>query len=274
MAQDHTRQDTPSTTATKAQAYPRQDVEADLARGRRLDAARVLLLGLNAWMFTTLWPLTAGAEVRDLLFAGAALTPLALGLGALSRTPLSTGRPVARLALLTIYPAGLVLVGTTRSAWVNHSALPPWLLSLAALSLAAYLAVSAQATERAEHLKPADYFPAGPQPWDAEEGRRGLLRPALVALLCTGAFAVAVVAPSLGGLAALRSRWGESALEGGSLTAVVGIALGGWITAVSLSSLLRRAEARDEPPGARQSRVAILLFLTLFGAMTYFVTRP
>jgi hypothetical protein len=95
---------------------------------------------------------------------------------------------------------------------------------------------------------------------------------AFIALCFAGAAALCVVAPALGGLSSLEQAWGDAALSGGVLTAIVGAALSVTTLAVYLGSGLRSLRTPEPPDGT--FRAAWFLFLALLGAVVYFVVQP
>ncbi len=203
------------------------------------------------------------------------LPPLALVAGLLLN-----GRkaPPARLPawsgdalLLAVFPALVGLSIALRPAADNARAFGPLALSLLVLSTVAYLAMAASTASRRTVLVTADHTPLANGGHAPAAGVRERLRVALTAWILAGAFAVGVVAPTLGGIGALRAAWGETALEGGLLTAVVAAALAVTIAALFLGDSLRAIPAPRRTAEDRSLRVASLLLLTLLGAVTYFV---
>lgn len=248
------------------------------AAGRRRVLA-VLLLGLNLWAIALLWPLLSAPEPsggENIALALACLAPLLLGAalhGAFAQR-LSPPPWLAGALWLAVYPAAVSAALAVRPEPLNQLSHGPAALALLAIALCAYGASAALAcAEHAPEL-PAVQNALGAEPWDAPEPDRRRLQRAIVALCMAGAAAIAVVAPAIGGFEALEAAWGESALAGGVLTAVIGASLGVAAIGVFLGSGLR---AEGESDGARPDaplRAAWFLFLALLGAVTYFVVTP
>jgi hypothetical protein len=142
------------------------------------------------------------------------------------------------------------------------------------VALCAYGASAAAAcVENAAELT-AVQSPLGAEPWDAPETEQRRLQRVIVAAFIGGAAAIAVVAPAVGGFAALEAAWGDAALSGGVLTSVIGAALGATAVGVFLGSGLRSEGESEGARGDRPLRTAWFLFLALLGAVTYFVVTP
>jgi hypothetical protein len=253
---------------------------AHAATRRRVLA--VLLLGLNLWTVALLWPWltaspsTSGAGSKDLAVALACLAPLLLGAGAHGAFAQRLSPPpwIAGALWLAVYPAALAVALAVRPEALNQESLGPVALALLAVALCAYGAsASAACVEKSAELNAAQSA-LGAEPWDAPESEQRPLQRVIVAVLIGGAAAIAVVAPSVGGFAALETAWGDAALSGGVLTSVIGAALGVTAIGVFLGSGLRSEGENDGARGDRALRTAWFLFLALFGAVTYFVVTP
>ena len=236
----------------------------------------VLVLGLNLWAALLLWPLLGqSARGSELALALACLLPLLLGAAVQSevgaRVP--ARRWVAGALFLTVFPALLGGTLVVRPEALNQQMFGPAGLLLVWLSLCAYGASAAAAcATRAPELV-ALGTPLDHEPWDVPEAERGRPQRVATALWLLGAAAIAVVAPALGGLPALERAWGDAALAGGVLTAVVGAALGAASLSVFLGGALRADAGGHEPRAEMALRVAWFLFLALLGGVTYFVVQ-
>ncbi len=236
------------------------------------ELARTLVLGANSWLIGVLWPLLARAETSALELTLALLSPLPLLLAAW----LPAERARARLRpflLLCAHPAALGAAMVARPEGVNQQMYGPLALGLLWLSLCAYGASAATAcASRGPSLRAA-HVPLGKEPWDSAPAERPCSPRAFVGLCCAGAAALCLLAPAMGGLPALEQAWGEAALDGGVLTAVVGAALAVATVGVYMADGLRSATS-SEPRTDGGVRVASLLFLALLGAATYLITQP
>jgi hypothetical protein len=233
----------------------------------------VLLLGVNLWLIALLWPSAPASDGHGPWATLAGLAPLLLGVIAHNAIARSFAPPpwVAGTLLLAGFPAALGAVLATRQEHLNQLALGPLALALLAAALCAYGASAALACAETAPELAAERSALGREPWNAPEPERGRLQRAIVGVTVLGAAAIVVVAPSLGGFAELEAAWGDAALAGGVLTAVIGAALGVATVSVFLGSGLR-SEAEGEAAAADTSlRAAWFLFLSLLGAVTYFV---
>jgi hypothetical protein len=235
----------------------------------------VLLLGLNPWVIGVLWPeLTArGFRAAGLLGALACLLPLLLGGAAQPAfgNPLRLPHWVAGALWLAIYPAALAAGIALRQDELAQQNLGPITLALLWLALCAYGAGAAQTCAPIAPELSATRATLGNEPWDAPEVERRGLQHVIVGLCIVGAAAIAVIAPALGGLAALEAAWGEAARAGGVLTAVVAAALAVATIGVFLGSGLRSDSTLDAGRADAPLRAAWFLFLALLGAVTYLV---
>lgn len=235
------------------------------------------LLGVNLWGMALLWPLFSARETTgsDLWLALAGLLPLVLGVlahGLLGdRTQLA--RLLAGTLLLVAYPGALVALLALRPEADNQLHHGPVALALLWLSLCAYGASAAASCAARPASIDATHTPLGSEPWDAAAPQRFGLRRVVIALFGCGAGAVAVIAPALGGHQALRGNWGDAALAGGVLTAVVGAALGVAVLGVFLGSALRRTSVHPAR-GDAALRAAWFALLAVLGGVTYFVVQP
>jgi hypothetical protein len=257
-----------ATVAGSAQAPPG-------ARTRSLLA--VVLLGVNLWGMAVLWPLlgSARAPALERWLAPACLVPLWLGAAAyllLARRP-RLANTVASGSWLAAYPAALASWLAARAERDNLSQLGAAASSMVVLALCAFGACAAAACAERRAPVTAVHAPLGAEPWDAPGAERRLLQRFIVGLTAAGALAIAVVAPAPSGWDELERGWGEAALEGGVLTAVVGAALGVATLAVFLGGALR-TDNTAPPRGEPKLRAAWFLLLALLGGVTYFVVQP
>jgi hypothetical protein len=232
----------------------------------------VLLLGANVWVLGVLWPLLGSRTTSPTELVVGLLCPLPLLLGG----ALSTAKGLRSLrsaVWLIVYPALLAVALASRPEALNQQLYGPFALVLLWLSLCAYGASAVTAAlVRAPELA-AVHTALGAAPRDAPQNARRPLQLALVVVCFAGAAALCLVAPRAGGLSALEQAWGDAALSGGVLTAVVGAALGVATLAIYLGSALR-AKREPEPHTDAPLRVTWFLFLALLGIVTYFVIQP
>jgi hypothetical protein len=263
-------------TATRTLTKP--DVGTSLARAISVrERLRVLVLGMQVWVIGVAWPMLEGTRtVGRLEFALGSASLLALIAGALVRGRAGSRAPrdLLQPALwLVAFPALVVASCGARPERSNQHLYGSLGLVLLWLALCAFGAKAALVSAGEAPRMPSTSFPHGeetPQAGDRSLRQRGL------ALLCViGGAAIALVAPTRGGLPALEQAWGEAALTGGVLTAVIGGALGVTTIAVFLSQGLREA-----PPARAPSRKEVLLrtlgylWLAALGAVTYFIVIP
>ena len=226
----------------------------------------VATLGLNLWavaLFVPAWVAELRAPGRDLALLGSLLVPLGLGVALWERG--RRAREAAGMLLLVGYPTALALGVGFASRMTLAEPHPPIALLLAVLALWAYGARVAgsfarrdRGTEGEVRSKPLAAVASAP---DAE--RRRWARRAMLALGGAGALLIGVVAPTLGGGAALRQSWSaEAAPAAGVLSAVVAGAIGTLFAAAFLGSATRR-KRRPVSRRRRQTRVALLMVVVL-----------
>lgn len=238
------------------------------ARAARVDAARVAVLGLNAWLVLTVLPmLLAGPQS----WASAALLVLPLPALAFGVSALSRSRRTAGAALLAGYPVLVAIAIGLLGDHVEREPYSPLGLLFGALSLLAYGAGAALAASRPQGHRPTSLRPLGsvqPIPPDRSRVRTQL---ALIGVTASAATAVAVVAPMLGGRTALVAAWGDAAREAGVLVAVVAGALGTAVVALFVAPAMRASRRR--PPTRRQidARLVALLSVVLTGVLVLFL---
>lgn len=232
----------------------------------RSDGARVLVLGLNAWMVLAVLPMwfaepRAASSVAWLLLP---LPALLVGSAMLPRSP-----TLAAWVLLGGYPVLLAGLVAAVPGLVSQSPYSSAGLALGALSLVAFGAGAAFAATRPARMRPTSRRPLGSVSPIDEPGLRVWMRRLLLGAAGLGALTVAVVAPSLGGTESYEPTWGDAAAEAAVLTAVVGGALGCTALALFVGPTLRAA--REAAPSRRQvnRRVAALLFSVSLGVAFY-----
>lgn len=228
------------------------------------------ILGVNAWLVTLVWPLGFRGELgaADIAAVAGPLALLGAGLFALGTQRHAT----ATWILLCAFPAGLAAVLATRPDDWNRRAHDLPALAIEVLSLLAYAASAAVADVNAAPFLRSRSTPLGSEPWDLVPAPPRILRRALAGLACAGAFAIALVAPTLGGADAIERDWGNAAREGGVLTAVVGASVA--VAVVTGFAGALRARRADAPrPGDARFRVASALLLAFLGAVTWFAIR-
>jgi hypothetical protein len=245
MARHDAMQDTPRADATKPDGV-------DISRRR--DAVRTAILGLNLWFAMLLWPLDELPPSHALVWGGAALAMLAVGVTLVAQTRASA----ASWLLLLAFPVLLALALVNRAT----DAYDPLSLALVGLSLLAYGAVAASVTAPGASALPY----SGTVRTTFIDGRTFTERTRWI-LVCIAAVLIVVVAPTLGGRDTLEAAWGEAATEGALLTAVVAASIGGAVIAsytIGITRPPRRRTATD-----RRWRVAALLLAAAVGALTY-----
>jgi hypothetical protein len=263
-------------TRTRTLAKP---LTVDPSKPLRLKA---LLFGGNAAWIGAFWPLLVGGETRAVDISLAFCCLAVLLPGTLISTPPLTQRSgiwniprqLWRAAcLLLAFPIALATAIACRPEAGNLRIFGPPTLTLLGLSLCAYGAFAAVACAAPCEALVASHVALGDQPRDAPPAGRGRLQTIFVGLCCVGACGLVFVAPAWGGSSALASAWGEGAMAGGVLTAVVGAALGVTTLTVFLSAGLRQPTNVPPRTGAAL-RATWFLFLALLGAITYFVIKP
>jgi len=264
-------QDTATGTLTKP------DVGTSLAAASSArERLRVLVLGMQVWVIGVAWPMWEGTRSVG-MFEGAlgSASLLALIAGALVRAPAGSRAPrdlVQPGLWLVAFPSLLVASCGARPERLNQHLYGSFGLVLLWLALCAFGAKAALVSAAEAPSMPSTSLPLSEEmlPPDGSLRQRGL------ALLCViGGAAIALVAPSWGGLPALEQAWGEAALTGGVLTAVIGGALGVATIAVFLSQGLREATPVRAPSRKEMLlRTFGYLWLAALGAVTYFIVIP
>ncbi len=203
------------------------------------DLLRIALLGLNAWLVVMVVPsIHVGlSSPADLALMALPLAVLASG-AAVFRHRIS----LARWILLAVFPTSLGAIAASRPELSLRDAYGTVGVALAALSLLAFLAVTAHAVAIEKRQRTTSVQPViGKEPVQEPEVRR-LLRRGLLWATGVGAFGLAVVAPTLGDRSERAAIWGEAADDAAVLTSVVAAV----VAAVALGTLIG--------PGLRASR--------------------
>lgn len=250
---------------------------AEPAVSTRRSSLAVLVLGVNAWGIGLLWPLLAGGgDVSERVVRSlACLLPLVLGVAASELTARTSRlRALPALLWLAVYPAAFAAELASRPEVHHQRIFGPFALVLLWGALCAYGAAALAACRQRSPELCAVYVPLGNEPWDAPPKERSRLQGLVIALCATGAAAIALLAPSLGGYSALREAWGDSARAGGVLAAVVGAALAVSVVAVFLGTALRAESGARTRPREAPFQTAWFLFLALLSLVTYFVVQP
>lgn len=230
------------------------------------DAARVVVLGLNAWAVLVVIPMLL-AEPRSFAHVAWLLLPLpALLAGALA---MPRSRPLASWVLLGGFPTLLVAVVAAMPRLVLQSAYSTVGLLIGALSLVAFGAGAAYATARPEALRPTTRRPLGSvtpidEPRERSRGRRLLVGAGVI-----GSMLVALVAPAFGGVESYGEVWGRAAPEAAVLTAVVGGALATVTMAVFVGPTLRAERGRGLSRRQVNRRILALLVSVTLGVAFY-----
>ena len=230
----------------------------------RTDAARVIVLGMNAWLVLAVLPM-ALAEPK----APASMTWLLLPLPALVAGVLTLARSqlIAGYVLLGGFPTLLAALLSVLPRFVVQT---PWStvgLLLGAASLIAYGAAAVFAVSRPHALRATTHRPLGSVAPIEERAALIWSRRAVLSVGAIGAAVLAVVAPVVGGMAAYEEVWGEAAAEASVLAAVVGGALGACVIALFVGPTLRAP--RSPAPTRRQvnRRVGALLASVAIGVL-------
>jgi len=228
----------------------------------RVSAARLTVLGLNAWAVCALVP-ALHVGVRSVLSA----LPLVLPLAAL--VPGVVGARAARPSAAWLLGAGFpAALGASLALCPDLRRLEAWspaTLCVGAISLLAFLAVASIATSRPHVTRTTVPRPL-PDAVVPELALGRLWRQrVLFAVVGVGALGVAVVAPWGVGPRELEAAWAGAAPEGLLLTCVTAGALATSLFALFVGPALRLGRS---PPtlATRRLRVMVLLTLVVLGA--------
>jgi hypothetical protein len=235
---------------------------------------RVLVLGMQVWVIGVAWPMLDGTRIigaLELTLGAACLVALIAGILWPARAGSRTARDRVQPALwLVAFPTLVAATCGARPERWNQHLYGSVGLVLLWLALCAFGAKAALVSAGEQRRVPSTSLPEDEAALSVGDGR---LRRGGVALLCViGGAAIALIAPTWGGQSALEEAWGEAALTGGVLTAVIGGALGVTTVAVFLGQALREASP-ERPPSRKEIVLRALgyLWLALLGAVTYFI---
>ncbi len=234
----------------------------------QVEQLRVIILGVNAWAVVALLPLLLAGPHGIGSVAIASLPLLVLASGAMTLERL---RGMSAVLLLAAFPAVLAAVVAALPRLAQQDPASPLGLVLGALSVLTFGAQAAAAVSRPVQLRATRERPLGAMPPLPRGTRRWWRQRALLALVGSGALAVAVLGPTLGGPASLVNAWGDAAREAALLTAVCGGALGAGAVALVVAPAMRANRSR--PPSNRiiGLRVLGLLLAVAAGTVVYFV---
>jgi hypothetical protein len=233
---------------------------ADLRRTARIDAVRVMVLGVNAWAVLLLipWALGDPEDGTSLFWLLGPLTALAVGV------PLILShRLFAAWVLLGVYPVLCAFGVAFLPQLTRHAPHGTFGLALGALCFVAYGAGSALSVGRPPSIRESTHKPLGTVAPVEERAERRWGRRILLGVTGALSFGLALVAPRVGDGAAYLEAWGEAAREGATLTAVVGGALGAALLALVVGPGLRvsRAHARNVQRSNRRATMMFGLFV-------------
>ena len=248
----------------------------DAAGPRGRSTVPVLALGVHTWLVAVGWPLFTSDETGPAPFVAGLFALFALGAGAALHA-FGDARVVAiryarDAAFWLAFPIATCAASASAYDAAGDDTLALLPLLLGPLSLAAYGAALVGVTARAPQPIAVELTPLRAAT-TARPARA--LRTALPQLLFGGgAIALGLVLPALGDPAALAARWGDGRRPGAVLAAILGGALAVALLGSFLPATLRR-DARDlEPRPDAALRTAWYLFLSLLGAVTYYVVQP
>lgn len=248
---------------------------------------------MNAWVVALLVPsLHLGPSLEVLIGTSAPLLVLGLGLalpaGASRRErPASAGRPPdsggsarratlgsARCwALLAGYPGAIGAVLAWRSELAERDAHGPVGLTLAALSILAFVAAAAHASSLAQPESAVQTQTPLERDPVAEPRARRWVRRLLLGASAAGALALSLMAPALASRRERVERWGDGADDATVLAAVVGAIVGCVALGVIVGPALRAARVGGDPPGRRQRRLAAAMLVAVAAGVAWLVLR-
>jgi uncharacterized membrane protein len=249
---------------------PSDELDSEATSGRP-GAAALIVLGANAWVTGVGWTLLpADVRLRDAALAASGLVWLLIGAMLHVRMRSERARTAARWLLLCVYPASLAASLCLGSEAAREHVHTPVSMLFCSLSLLAYGVAAVLACREplllvtsVTHVRQRDReaTPRAPRP----------LRVSLIALFLLGALGIAVVAPLVPAYTQVEAAWGGAAEAGAVLAAVAAGALGVSMVAIHLGALLHgRPLGPTYTARERRTRIATLLFLSLFGAVVYF----
>lgn len=288
MAQIHLRKD------SRSQAVPKvlKSLHSATTGSEGVMRQRALGVGLawiNLWVLWVGWP----ALFSDHLpWGDVALSCLSCGLLALGTRLLrtrhtleldQTEQPMARassrirlglLAQLVLAPAFLAATVATRPEAQNRHVFDTPTLVFASLSLSLYGASALSYAQPLWLSQQGVGIPLTHHPWMSQprfyERVRGTI---LLSVMLIGAVAIGIVAPGIDDFETLEGAWGESVLEGGLLTAVLGGALGVAIVGLSFTEAMRPRSTHSAYSGRGFPRAAAFIAMATLGTIVYWLVR-
>jgi hypothetical protein len=229
----------------------------------------VLSLGLLTWASAALLPsLYRRASLPLHAFSLLGLSPATLLLGLRLTRAQSSFAPYA---LLCAFPITLALSASRLDHDLALATYSPSVLMFSLLSLMGYLSAASTLSAEPPSSRSVDQRPLGEvSPVNLETRKQTLGKLVLGTVLCGGLVLVSLA--GWGTPAQLRERWGRSAAEGATLTALVA----GLVGALALSLVgpaLRAQRGPVRTPGQRTGRVVWLLLVALSGAVVYLALK-
>ncbi len=236
--------------------------------GRGGAAIRLLALGLNAWLVGVVLPASTGPGLAGADLVLIALPPVALVLGLRSfvRT-----EPVALGLLGVAFPvlSAVAMAGRTDPALASRYGIATTIFAV--VSSAAYVVGAAHVLGRPVALRATRETKLAAST-RLRPPARGL-RLAVVGTTAVLAFAIAIVAPTLGTQEGMVEQWGSAASEGRVVAAVVGGAVACIATAVVVGPSLRAARGRPARPAESTLTVTLALVVAATGAIAWAILR-
>jgi hypothetical protein len=238
--------------------------------GFSADHWSIVALGLNVWIVTFVWPISLST---DSSLWERLLLPLPPALLLLGIYWTRSRKVLAPRLLLAAFPISTLAPIALRFEERNQLDYTPVVLLFASISLAAYIAFTASASSRAGHVRECEYKPLPLFASTTDKPSRSRLRQAIVTLTIIGAFCIAVIGPSAGGLKGLKRDWGRTAMQGGLFTAVVALSLATAVVVLFLGPVLRAGEDRQPTKAKWRRKLVSALILSLIGYLTYYLTQ-
>jgi hypothetical protein len=230
----------------------------------------VLTLGLNAWIVIDLWPaaFSANPQVWESYLLPLSPVLLILATRGMQRRP-----TIARWILLALFPLSLLVPVVLRSEIDNQLAFTPVVLLFAALSLIAYIALTADALAGHVRYRQSDYKPLAVPGTPANRPARVRLRRSVIALALIGTFCIAASGPALGGFKDLKRYWGEASTEGGLFVTLVSSTLAVAVLLSFLGPVLKADDGHRPAQSERKRKLISALILSLFGFLTFYLLQ-
>ncbi len=230
----------------------------------------VLALGLNVWIVINLWPVAFSANPQAWENYLLPLSPMLLLLGTRSMQRRTTA---ARWILLTLFPISLIGPVVLRSEIDNQLAFTPVVLLFAALSLSAYIALTADALSGHVHFRQSDYKPLLVPETPANQPVRVRLRRSVIALALMGTFCIAASGPALGGFKQLKRDWGDAFMQAGLIVTLVASTLAVTVLLSFLSPVLKAGDGHRPTWSERKRKLISALILSVVGFLTFYLLQ-